>query len=565
MSQKRRGIFSIIPHPFGAKMALQEALELARNRILLTVLAIFVGFGVIGTRMTNIAMQNSDEALYTRSAKAGFKSDRADIIDRNGEILATSVLTSSLFADARVVIDPEQSAEKLLTVLPYLKKKDVLRRLQSKKAFIWLARHLTPKQKAEVLKLGIPGLDFRRDYRRIYPYGALTSHVTGFTGIDGNGLYGIEKQLDREIRTSDEPIQMSMDIRLQHILVDELHQSVEKFDAIGACGLILDIKTGEVLAMASLPDYDPNHPVNVNDPSMFNRVTLGVYEQGSIFKIFNTTIALETKVVNLDSKFDATQPLQVGKFKVTDYRGKNTWLSTEEIFLYSSNIGSAKMALLFGGEKQKAFFNKLGFFKSKRLELPEIGAPLYPTIWKEANTITASYGYGVAVTPLHVASAVGGIVNDGYLIEPTLLKRDGIPSDVRQVVSANTSQAIRGLMRKMVVEGSGGKAKVAGVHIGGKSGTTNYRKSQGRGYQKKDVRTAFVGVFPKSPRYVVYVMLEKPNATKETYGFNAAGWNAAPLCGSVVKRIAPLLGLTPEMDVQEAKPNDVKVVSFREG
>lgn len=544
----------VFSSPQNHRSALQIALDRARSRLIVSAVLFILGFIVIAFRLIDIMYLrgNGEAYLEDHLGSATLHLGRADVIDRNGELLATSISTSSLYANAQAILDPQDAARKLVKVMPGLKQQEVLKRLISGKRFIWIARHLSPNQKAQIIRLGIPGLDFMRDQRRVYLYGSLAAHAVGFVDVDGNGLAGIEKGLDEQLRKESSPLQLALDLRLQHILYDEIKQGIEEFSATGGNGIIMDVRTGEILAMVSFPTFDPNRPDTQNKDLLFNRNTLGVYEMGSTMKIVNTALALETGVAPPGLRFDATQPLKVGRFTVTDFHPKNSWLNVDEIFIYSSNIGAARMALKVGADRQKAFMEKLGFLQPLPVELPEIGLPLIPRLWREANVITISYGYGIAITPLHLTSAIAGIVNGGMRAPPTLLKKTVDINAMKRIVSPATSQKVHELMHFVVKEGTGKKGGVAGIYIGGKTGTTNHRKSVGRGYQKKDVRTSFIAVFPEKPMYIVLVMLERPKALKQTYGFNTAGWNAAPIASRVIRRMAPLVGLTPSLEEDTA-------------
>lgn len=537
---------------------LKGALDCARTRLLIaSVFFCFATFVIAGRLFMVTVLRDGDEpALAEQDLSKPVYMGRANITDRNGEILATTIITSSLHANCKVIQNPQAVADRILTVLPNLKRADLIKRLSSNQRFIWIARHLTPTQRLNILRLGIPGLSFMRDERRIYPQGRLAAHILGYTDVDNHGISGVEKSLDTTLRTKAEPVQLSLDLRLQHVLKDEIAKGIQEFGARGGCGVIFDVSTSEVLAMTSLPDFDPHHASQATQDELFNKVTLGIYEMGSTMKIINTAMALETETVNLASKFDATHPLQVGRFKVTDFRGKNAWLNVAEIFVYSSNIGAAKMALMAGSEKQKNFMQKLGFLNTPQFELPEVGAPMLPKMWNDPATITISYGYGLSISPLQLVTGVGTIVGGGLRKYPTLLKRQGPPPQGEQVVSEKTSRIMRELMRLVVKNGTSRKANVPGYMIFAKTGTANLRA--GRGYQTDKVMANFIGVLGNGydkPRYIVYIMLDDPKRLQKTHGFNNAGWNAAPIGGRVIARMAPILGLAPS-DKEDEMPDD---------
>lgn len=522
-------------------------LKTGRGRLQLMGALFGVAFVIIAFRLTGLMLlsETGEPGLSQAAERRPSIVDRADIVDRNGAQLATNLVSPSLYANPRVVLDPDGAADQLARVLPELSRAEVAQKLKSGRAFVWLKRNLTPTQLYEVNALGIPGLAFQDEQRRLYPLGDLAAHVVGFVDIDNNGIAGVERFFDEALRRrarGGEPLALSLDIRVQHALRDELKTAVRTYRAIGGAGLVMDVRSGELLAMVSLPDFDPNHAGEASQLSRFNRVSLGVYELGSVFKIFNTAMALESGRVRLSDGYDASHPIRVSRFTIRDDHPENRWLSVPEIFVYSSNIGSAKMALDVGTERQQDFMRRLGFLRRPAIEIPEIGAPLSPRPWREINTMTVAFGHGLAVSPLQAASAAAAIVNGGMLRPATLLKQETGLTDGVRVVSKRTSEVMRRLLRLVVLEGTGKKADVPGYAVGGKTGTAE--KVTGHGYNQRALITTFVGVFPMSePRYVVMVLLDEPHATEETHGFATAGWNAAPTTARVIARVAPLLGV----------------------
>jgi len=486
--------------------------------------------------------------------------ERADILDRNGVVLATSLRTASLFANPQQIIDAREAADRLAAAIPELSRAEIYAKLSADRTFVWLRRNMTPRQQYAVHRLGIPGLYFQAEERRVYPQGSLAAHVVGFTNIDNRGLAGIEQSLDAVLQGGREPVRLAMDVRVQHILREEMLRAIDEFSAIGGAGIVLDTMTGEILAMVSLPDFDANLPGTASDDARFNRASLGIYEMGSTFKIFNTAMALDNGIVTLDDGYDASRPLRVAGYTINDYRGKHRWLSVPEIFVYSSNIGSAQMAAEVGTEAQQAFFARLGMLRPASIELPELGAPRYPSHWRPINTMTIAYGHGMAVSPIHMVSGVAAMVNGGILRPLTLLKRDAgeVPSGDR-VISADTSAAIRHLMRMVVEQGTGSKADVPGYLVGGKTGTAD--KLKGRGYSNNSRLASFIGAFPMSaPRYVILAMIDEPKPSKDSHGYATGGWVAAPAVGRVIQRIAPLLGIEP-IEEQPSEPQNDLVVA----
>jgi cell division protein FtsI (penicillin-binding protein 3) len=504
-----------------------------------------IAFSVIAGRMVDVTVIRGGSGTHRVGNQAAEPLEsRADIVDRNGVLLATSLPTMSLSAHPKEIRDKASAAQRLHQVLPEVAQADLQLALNRDRPFVFLRRNLTPHQEYDINALGIPGLYFERSEKRIYPQGALTAHVVGLTDLDNKGVAGVEKFFERSLATRQEPLRLSIDIRVQTILHDELTRTMEDFRALGAMGMVMDVQTGELLAMASLPDFDPNY-LPTATPGMFNRATLGVYEMGSTFKLFNTAAALDDGVATLTSTFDATHPLDIAGYTIHDDEPQNRWLTVPEILVYSSNIGSARIATELGTERQRDFLGRLGLLRRTGLELPELGTPLVPNPWREINTLTISFGHGMAVTPLHMMTAVSALVNGGVLHPATLLRQDeGAPVPGERVIKPQTSQAIRQLMRLVVTAGTGKTAEVAGYEVGGKTGTAE--KSGGGGYQHKKNLSSFIAAFPiNNPRYLVLVMVDEPHGTKESGGFTTAHWNAAPAVGRIIAQIGPLLGVAP--------------------
>ena len=531
----------------------KTAIETGRNRLMVAGALFTATFTVIGIRVIDVSVfSESTEPRFTRSiAKDEKHNGRADIVDRNGVLMATSLSTASLFANPRLVLDPEQAALKLATALPDIDAKVIEKKLRSNRGFVWLKRHLTPRQQYAVNRLGIPALNFQREARRMYPMGSLAAHALGFTDIDNKGLTGIERYFDKELRTRQDNMALSIDVRVQHVLEYELGVAMKKFSAIGAVGLVMDVTTGEVVAMSSLPSFDPNQPGAIAQDLRFNRTTLGVYEMGSTFKIFTTAMALDAGTVSLHGGYDATNPIRVARFTIRDFHAKKRWLSVPEIFMYSSNIGTVKMALDVGIPGHRHFLTTIGMMKPVAIELSETGSPLSPNHWRAINSMTISFGHGLAVSPLHLVAGVSAMVNGGIYRTPTLIRRNPSETPIgKRVITAETSAKMRRLMRLVVKNGTGQNAAAPGYLVGGKTGTAE--KVSGRGYKKKALISSFVAAFPMhNPRYVVLAMLDEAKGTKETFGYATGGWVAAPVVGAVVRRIAPVLGMRP---IKETDP-----------
>lgn len=528
------------------------ALEVARSRLIGGLLIFSLAYLLIAGRLVFVTMTGDGPEIQTSPTSSGDSvASRADILDRNGTVLATSLPTVSLCADAKKIANPDEAAQRLIAVLPDLDAARVHEDLHGAKHCVMLKRHLTPKQSYEVNKLGIAGLEFRPDERRIYPAGEMTAHVVGYTDIDDNGIAGMEKELNKRLQEEPEPVTLSVDLRLQSILRRELYNGMTNFSAVGAAGLIMDMSSGEVLAMTSLPDFDPQHPGTASDDAKFNRDTLGVYEMGSTFKIFNTAMALDSGLIHVGDAFDTVHALEIGGQSIKDFHPENRWLNVAEIFTHSSNIGSARMAQRMGGARQRAFLARLGLTEKSSIELPEVGSPLVPTAkeWGEATTMTAAFGHGIAVNSVQLAGAVATIVNNGIPVRPTLLKKSSYNQanidTTDSVITPRTSAMVRALMRLVVTKGTAKGAEVAGYMLGGKTGTAD-KLGANHHYMANARLSSFIGVFPiNNPKYLVFAMLDDPKGNAKTYGFATGGWTAAPVVSKVVAQIGPLLGMPP--------------------
>ena len=522
----------------------KQALETGRNRLLVTSVVFALAFLAIAGRLVDLTLlgRGAESRLAAVAPARAATSGRADITDRNGVILATSLPSVSLYADPTEVLDAEEAADKLVGVLPGLDRSEVLAKLTSRGRFVWLRRTLTPTQQYAVNRLGIPGLAFQRGEHRVYPHGRTAAHLLGFTDVDGRGIAGLERRFDETLRRGG-PLRLSVDLRLQAMLRQELSAAFIGSRALGAAGLVLDVRNGEILALASLPDFDPNRPATAGGEAGFNRVTKAVYEMGSTFKLFTTAMALDSGTVTLRDGYDASRPIRVARFTITDFHGRNRWLSVPEILVYSSNIGAAKMALDVGARIQRSYLGNFGLLSRSPIELPEVAAPLTPARWRDINTMTIGYGHGIAVTPLQMAGAVATVVNGGIARPTTLLRRpDGVQPGGRRVLSVATSRQMRALMRLVVLRGTGRGAQAPGYRVGGKTGTAD--KLEGGRYRSDASISSFVGAFPmNAPRYVVLILLDEP---KGTDGKAATGGRvAAPVVARMVRRMAPLMGFAP--------------------
>ena len=540
----------------------RKALEGCRARLFLTSVLFACVFAVVGLRIVEIVVFEGGSA---QSHMPRFRIPappvpaRADIVDRNGKLLATTLDSPSIYANPKQILDPADATRKLVKAFPSLNSDEIYAKLTSGKSFVYIKRHLTPREQYEVNQLGIAGVQFQHEERRVYPDGKLTAHVVGYTGIDNSGFAGVERGLDDALKERRDPLQLSLDLRIQYVLREELQRVIDDFTAKGAAGLIMDVNTGEVLAMVSLPDFDPNHP-GALDPDhpglsfadrMFNRDTLGVYELGSIFKIFTVAMAVDYGTSTLTSTYDASHPIHIGRFSIGDYHGKHRVLSVPEILMYSSNIGAAKIAMAAGGQRQREFLSRLGLLKAPKIEVSEVGSPHFPGKWRDVNVMTIAFGHGISVTPLSFATGAAALVNGGILRQATLVKQPpGYAPQGQQVISAKTSEQMRKLMRLVVEHGTGTMAAAPGYVVGGKTGTAD--KVSGRHYAETRLLSSLVGVFPiTDPKYLTLIMVDEPHPNKQSHGYATGGWTAAPATSRVIQRIAPLLGVEP---VDEASP-----------
>jgi len=514
-------------------------------RFMFLVVVFMCVFSLIAIRLVETAF--TETRSYVFAEKKSTKS-RADIVDRNGNLLATNLTTASLYADPSMLNNPQEVASLIKQILPDLSEEKLARKLDNNKRFVWIKRNLSPTEHYELNKLGIPALQFAKEHKRVYPQGNLFSHMLGYVNIDNDGIAGIEKFLDKNIKEKDQ-IQLSVDLTVQHILHEELQKGIDEFNALGGAGVIMDVETGEVVAMVSLPDFDPYNPSEATKQQLFNKASLGVYEMGSTFKTFTTAMALDSGIVGMTDGYDATNPIKYANYTINDFHPKRRWLSVPEIFMYSSNIGSAKMAMDLGRNKQQEYLANLGMFDSVPIELPERALPLYPENWSDINTMTIAYGHGIAVSPLHMARAIGAVVGDGLLKPITLLKKDKAEYS-EEVISSNTSRNVRKLMSMVVKKGTGSKAKVMGYRVGGKTGSAE--KPSGGSYSEKAMITSFVAAFPiEKPKYVLTILLDEPKGTKRTFGYATGGWTVAPIVQKVVSRMGPVVGIKPVYTAEE--------------
>jgi cell division protein FtsI (penicillin-binding protein 3) len=528
----------------------------AKSRVAIVIASFTAVYLIIGGRLVQYGLAQP-ETVSSIGRADNLMASRPDILDRNGEILATDIRTVSLYAEPHKIVDADEAVEQLSTVLPSLNVTDIYNKLKSPTRFQWLRRQLTPKQQSEILALGIPGIGFRPEKRRFYPGGATASHIVGHVNVDNRGIAGMERWIDNQGladlaaigMTSDaklEPVKLSIDLRVQNILRDVVVDAMTKFRSLAAGGVVMDVKTGEILAMVSYPDYDPNKPADGAKEGWMNRMSNGTFEMGSTFKSFTTAMALDSGKVKLTDSFDATNPIRIGGFTIKDFHGKRRVLTVPEIFQYSSNIGTAKMADIVGIEAHKEFLTRIGLLTKMPTELPEVKTPSQPREWKKINSITISFGHGVSTTPLQTAVAGAALLNGGNLIEPTFLPRTVEQAEAAstKVIKKSTSDDMRFLFRWNGVNGSGRNARVPGFNVGGKTGTAD-KVVNGR-YSNDANFNAFLAGFPiDDPRYVVLTFIDEPKTDKGN-GAALAGNTAAPMVRDIISRSAPLLGVEPK-------------------
>ena len=533
----------------GIRRDKNKALALTQHRLMILFMLFVVAFASIALRLVEMSLFHTG-ASRRRSVIASTPL-RADIVDRNGLLLATDVTTYDIGVHPnKLLTDPVWLAPQISAILPNNTTASIYSAFVGKGGFHFLQRHVSANDVLRLNALGEPALDYIPDPVRFYPNNELASAIVGFTDIDGNGKAGVEREFDSQLSGPEKgnmPLALSIDARVQEALESELGSAMAQQRAIGAAGVILDVHTGEVMAMASLPQYNPNVPKNATPDEQFNRTTLGVYELGSTFKAMTIAMALDTGVVkSMADRYDARAPLKIANFHIHDDHALNRWLSIPEIFAYSSNIGAARIARDIGAARQRDYLSKLGFLEPVQIELKERGRPLYPTEWSEIATMTVGFGHGIAVSPLHLATAYAALVNGGIMHPATLLKvRPGANIPGKRIFTEATSRTMRALMRLVVTRGTGKLADAHGYRIGGKTGTAE--KPQGGTYNHHALISTFAGAFPlDDPHYVIIAILDEPKGTKETFGYETGGWVSAPVVKNVVKRIGPMLGITPD-------------------
>lgn len=538
----------------------------AEGRLLVLGLAFFCAFGLIGMRMGALASSVPEEP---RASVAGnpIIGQRSDIVDRNGRILATNLATHSLYAHPRDMIDPANAAKGLAQIFPELDEAELLKDFTGDRRFLWIRRQISPEQMQAVHDIGSPGLLFGPREMRLYPNGPIAAHILGGAsyGREGVasaeviGVAGVERQFDSFLRdpaNEGAPLQLSLDLTVQAAAEQVLAGGMSIMNAKGAASVLMDVHTGEIISMVSLPDFDPNNRPRVlttgdqSDSPLFNRAVQGVYELGSVFKIFTAAQAMELGLVNANTMIDTTGPLTWGRFRIRDFHDYGPELSTTDVIVESSNIGTARIAMLIGAERQREFLGALGFLEPTPLEMIEAptGRPLLPANWSEISTMTISYGHGLSSSPVHLAAGYASLVNGGTRVQPTLLRRDTVEVGPR-IVSEAVSARSRDMLRQVVSRGTASFANVPGYAVGGKTGTADKPRAAGGGYYDDKVISTFASIFPANdPQYVLIVTFDEPSENTGVEPRRTAGWTAVPVAAEMIRRVAPLLGLRPQVD-----------------
>jgi Cell division protein FtsI/penicillin-binding protein 2 len=576
---------AVTTEDFGPTIALEGARKargnLTQARIRWMVLALVLGFGLVGGRLIQLGMVETDSAIEGQ-ARDVITATRPPILDRNGLEMAVDIRVPSLFAEPRRIIDVEEAVRKLRTVLPDLDEDWLRNRLTGDKGFVWVQRELSPAIQDRIMRLGIPGIDFITESKRFYPGMTEASHILGSTNIDNQGISGIEKHMDGEDvallqdlglarGNALAPVELSVDMRVQHVMHEQLLDAMTRYQAIAAAGVMMDIHTGEIIALASIPDFNPNEPATALIKDSFNRITAGIFEPGSTFKTVTMAAALDAGTVRLTDQFDARYGIRFGRFTIDDFHGKHRILSLPEVYKYSSNVGTIRVMQTMGKEAYRAFLSRMKFDERVEFELPEMRVPAVPKELSEVGAATASFGHGLSVSPLHLVTAYAAFVNGGNYIAPTLYKRDVAEAEplYERVISADASATIRYLMRLNAISsgGSGSQMNKAalGYRVGGKTGTAE-KVVDGR-YSSNKVTNFFASAFPlDNPRYAMVIMIDEPKAENPQSG-TTAGWNAGTVTGRIVQRVAPMLGIAPDfselLDQQIVPPEARRV--FPEG
>ena len=537
----------------------------SESRLLVLIGFFFVSFLAIGLKMGMLSMITPVEPISSTQILQTL-TKRADILDRNGSILATNLITNALYAKPNLMIDKQTAAKELVRIFPDLKLLNLINQFEGTKKFIWIKRKISPEQMQAVHELGEPGLKFGPREMRLYPNGRLAAHVLGGVRYGRQSVHsaelvgsaGVELQFDKFLQDelgSGDPLILSLDLGVQSAIGHVLQGGMQLMNAKGAAAILMDIHSGEIISMVSLPDFDPNDRVqkaskkNGSQSSLFNKAVQGRYELGSVFKVFTAAMALEDGIVNQNTLVDTSSPIIWGKHRISNYHRLPEELSFTDVIVKSSNTGTSRLAKELGGVRQKEFLTNLGFFESTGIELVE-GKQItsqYPSNWSEISTMTISYGHGISSSPLHLAAAFASVLNGGLKVNPTLLKRNGTNKIRKRVIRSDVSQTLINILYQVVERGTASAARVHGYSVAGKTGTAKKVKPTGGYYNKKNI-TTFASVFPaEAPKYVLLVTLDEPVVLTGLKSRRTAGWTAAPISSEIIYRAAPLLGVRPNL------------------
>jgi cell division protein FtsI (penicillin-binding protein 3) len=549
-----------LEHAFERARASGRAEDDTRLRIFFVLVLFVIGFLVLAFGATRAALFS--EAARSGGGGAPIGASRADLVDRNGMLLAADLLHYGLYVDPREIWDTAETRRNLLRTLPDIDPARLERALRGQRR-VFVAGALTPETRNRVHALGLPGVTFEPEQRRVYPLGSTAAHLIGFSDAGGEGLSGAEAALNEDIRAAvrgGSPVPLSIDLRVQGALEDELYKAITEFKPVGAVGLVTDIQTGEILALSSWPVFDPNAPGKSSVYAQTNRAAASVFEMGSTFKAFTVAIGLDAGAATPESTFDAREPYKMGYRTISDYHAARKVLTLVEVFQHSSNIGTAKLAQAVGPDRMGQYFEALGLTKAAKVELIENARPLTPKVWNDDAVASTSFGHGINVSPLALARAMGAIHNGGRLIPLTIHKLEpGTQVDGPRVMSERTSLQMLSIMRANVTGGSGKSADITGLGVGGKTGTGEKYDPAIRRYNGAKQVSSFAAVFPtwggvETKRYFVLILLDEPKGTARSAGYSTGGWVAAPAVGRVIERIAPFVGVRRRADVGQAIP-----------
>ena len=546
----------------------QDQSKFRKMKLLVCSLLLITSFSIIGYRTLSLASINKERiskiAFINMKNKSFQNNLRGNIYDRNNKILATTISTLSLNINPQEILNKYKTITELIKIFPQLKEVDLLKKLNSRKKHINLLREISPREYSSLLEAGIEGLKVEAKKKRIYPNNTLASHILGATDIDGKGIAGVEKKFDSQLKLGND-VTLSIHSGIQHVTKRLLLDQIKKFEAEGGAGIVMNAKNGEVFSIVSLPDYNANNYNSILNEDLFNKATKGIYELGSTLKLITAAIAFESKQINENDVFDVSRPLKVSSRIINDFHPLDYAINIPEVIVHSSNIGSAKIAEKFGSSTQLKYLRSLGLLNMLSLEIPELSKPLVLLDKKVLSTMTISYGHGISITPMHLASATATIVNDGIKVDPTLIKGK-VTKKNKLIISKETSKKMKSIMRLVVSNknGTAKKAEAPGYLIGGKTGTAEKVNPSG-GYFKKENIVAFTGAFPMNdPEFVITIMIDNPKGQKISFGHRTAGWVAAPVIKQIVTRIAPILDVKPQLQSSSKLSNNLLDFKIRD-